>query len=92
MPKWIQIWYSWGDQESPVEVPEDKDPWEYMMELAFEEVYCAKEMCDPYMEIGLKIAANESGIRLYYPYDGEYCYYLITDEENYNPWEDKEDA
>ena len=87
MSKWIQIWYSWGDQESPVEVPEDKDPWEYMMELVLQEVRYAKEMCDSYMEIDVRIRADESKVSLYYPYDGEWCYYLITDEKEYDPWE-----
>lgn len=88
MSKWIQIWYTWGDQESPVEVPEDKEPWEYMMELVAQEVRNSKEMCESYMEIVVRIHADEQRASLYYPYDGEWCYYLITDEEEYNPWEE----
>lgn len=34
---YIHIKYSWGDEEEPVVVPENKDPWAYMKELAVNE-------------------------------------------------------
>lgn len=83
MSEWIQIWYSWGDQESPVEVPEGTDAWEYMKQLAASEAFVAQEEY-PY---GCTIWAypDENKIVLKYHQDDEYCYYLITDTEDYDP-------
>lgn len=81
--KYIQIWYSWGDQESPVEVPEGTDAWEYMKKIVAQEVFVSQ--CEhPY---GCTVWADydEGMVRLKYHYDDEYCYYLITDEEEYEP-------
>lgn len=87
MKKWIQIWYSWGDQESPVEVPEGIDAWEYMKKLAVDEAERDFFEQEDYGEIGLQFFADEDKIILHYPCDDEYCYYLITDEEDYDPEE-----
>lgn len=86
MNKWIQIWYSWGDQESPVEVPEGTDAWEYMKKLVAEETFVSQEEY-PY---GCTIWTypDEGKVVLKYHQDDEYCYYLITDEEDYDPDED----
>ena len=86
MSKWIQIWYSWGDQESPVEVPEGTDAWEYMKKLVADEVFVSQE---EYPEgCSVYVYAEEDKVALKYHYDGEWCYYLITDEEEYDPDED----
>lgn len=85
MEKWIQIWYSWGDQESPVEVPEGTDAWEYMKKLAVDEAAVSFYEHEDEGEIGLKFYADEGKIVLHYPSDDEYCYYLITDAEEYEP-------
>ena len=86
MSKYIQIWYSWGDQESPVEVPEGVDAWEHMEKIVAMEVFVSQEE-EPY---GCTVYADvEQGkVDLVYHYDDEHCYYLITDEEDYNPFED----
>ena len=83
MNKWIQIWYSWGDQESPVEVPEGTDAWEYMKKLVIDEAEVSQEGHDE--ENGIRFYPEEDKIVLHYGYDDEYCYYLITDEEDYAP-------
>ena len=91
MSKWIQIWYSWVDIESPVEIPEVVDAWEYMKKIVAEEVFVAQEEypggCTVY------VYAEEEKVYLKYHIDGEWCYYLITDEEDFDPFdeEDKED-
>ena len=83
--KWIQIWYSWGDQESSIEVPEGTDAWEYMKSLAVNEAEIAFSSHEDEGEIGLQFFVGEEKIVLHYPYDDEYCYYLITDTEDYDP-------
>lgn len=89
MKQWIQIWYSWGDQESPVEVPDGVDAWEYMKKLIAQEVFAAQEDyphgCEVY------VYAEEEKVEIKYYYDDEWCYYLITDEEDYNPFDDEEE-
>ena len=83
--KYIQIWYSWREQESPVEVPEGTDAWEFMQKIAAKEVFVSQEDC-PY---GCTVWADseEGMVTLKYHHDGEYCYYLITDEEDYDPFD-----
>lgn len=83
MKKWIQIWYSWGDQESPVEVPEGADAWEYMKKLAVDEADVSQEEY-PY-GCGIWMYPDKDRIILQYYQDDEYCYYLITDTEDYEP-------
>jgi hypothetical protein len=85
MSKWIQIWYSWGDQESPVEVPDGVDAWEYMKKLAVDEAAISFWDHEDEGEVGLSFYVDEGKIILHYNYDDEYCYYLITDEEDYAP-------
>ena len=82
--KYIQIWYSWGDQESSVEVPDGTDAWEYMKKLVAEEVFVSMEEY-PY-GCGVWAYPDEDKIILKYYYDDECCYYLITDEEDYDPF------
>ena len=83
MNKWIQIWYSWGDQEPPVKVPDGIDAWEYLKQLVSREVFVAQEEF-PY---GCAVYANEDmgKVKLQYYQDDEWCYYLITDEEDFDP-------
>lgn len=83
-PRWIQIWYSWGDQESPVEVPAGVDPWEYMKHLAANEAeidFMEHEDCG---SVGLAFYPDVDEIHLRYA-DGEYCFYKITDTEEFDP-------
>lgn len=86
MKKYIQIWYSWGDHESPVEVPDGADAWEYMKKLVAKEMFVSQEEY-PY---GCTLWAypDEGKVVLKYHQDDEYCYYLITDEEDYDPDEE----
>ena len=89
MNKWIQIWYSWGDQESPVEVPDGVDAWEYLKQLVAEEIFVSQEEypegCTVY------VYADEEKVELGYHRDSEWCYYLITDEEEYDPFDEEEE-
>lgn len=87
MNKWIQIWYSWGDQESPVEVPDGIDAWEFMKRLVATEVFVAQEEY-PY-GCSVYVKADEDRVDLKYHQDDEWCYYLITDSEDYDPWENE---
>lgn len=83
MSKWIQIWYSWGDQESPVEISENTDAWEHMKKLAFKEIEVSQEEY-PY-GCGIWLYPDEDKIVIKYYEDDEYCYYLITDTEDFIP-------
>ena len=85
MKKWIQIWYSWGDQETAVEVPDGTDTWEYMKQLAINEAAASFHGHEDAGEIGLKLYKDQKKICLHYPYDNEYCYYLATDTQDYDP-------
>lgn len=85
--KWIQIWYSWGDQESPVEVPEGMDAWEYMAQLAVREAQIELKENEPDIDVMLQFSADMSKVTLHYA-DGQRCYYLITDEEDFDPDEE----
>lgn len=85
MNKFIQIWYSWGDQEAPISVPNDVDAWEYMKRLAINEAEIAFSEHEDEGEIGLQLYADAGKIILHYQYDDEYCHYLITDTEDYDP-------
>ena len=38
----VDISYSWGDRETPIEIPANKNNWDYMLELAIREM---KEEC-----------------------------------------------
>ncbi len=82
--KWIQIWYSWGDQESPVEVPEGTDAWEYMVQLATKEARIELVENEPVIDVMLQFAKDMNKVTLYYA-DGQRCYYLITNDEDYDP-------
>lgn len=81
MDKWIQIWYSWGDHESPIKVPKGTDAWEYMKQLVINEVDVSQDEY-PY-GCGVWMYPDENKIVLKYYYDNECCYYLITDTEEY---------
>lgn len=80
MKQWIQIWYSWGDREDPVEVPDGEDAWKYALHLAVEEAAVSQEMCEG--EVGLRFDENFGKITLRYA-DDTLCHYLITDNEEF---------
>lgn len=81
MKKWIQIWYSWGDQEHPVLVPDEVDPWEYLKQLVINEVDVYQEE-NPY-GCGVWMHPDDQMAELKYFGDNTYCYYLITDHPEY---------
>lgn len=93
--KWIQIWYSWGDKEPPIAVKGTEKPchenkalaWEKMKELAFKEAEIAFEEHEDYGPVGLQFYKKQGCIVLHYPYDGEKCYYQITDTKQFEPEE-----
>ena len=84
MKKWIQIWYSWGDQESPVEIPEGIDAWKYMEQVVATEMFVSQEDypygCTMYAYV------DKGKVELKYHQDDEWCHYLITEVEDFNPW------
>ena len=84
MKEYIQIWYSWGDQESPVEVPKGIDAWEYLKKLVAEEVFVSQEEWPEGCTVWVN--AEKGKVELKYHHDGEYCYYLITKEKDYDPF------
>lgn len=70
----IDIRYSWGDEETPVDVPEGKDAWQFMLELALKEMEIE---CQEHCGEGIvKIIPDKERIELHYM-DGEICYYTI---------------
>ena len=83
--KWIQIWYSWGEQEAPVKVAKGSDAWTYVLELAVKEASIAFHEHEDEGEIGLRFYEEEGKVIIHYPHDDEYCYYLITEEEEFEP-------
>ena len=89
--KWIQIWYSWGDQEPPIAVPHAKDPWEELKKLAFKEAEIAFREHEDSGPVGLEFYEEEGRIILHYPYDGEICYYLVTNSRDFDPETDSEE-
>ena len=83
---YVQIYYSWGDQEAPVEVPESEDPFEYAFKLALEEIFVSTfEAEEAYHSIN---ADRDSRLITLYYGDGTYCYYKVTEEEDFTPPED----
>lgn len=76
--KYIGIWYSWGDIEVPVEVPEGKDAFDYMVELALEEVRITIVEDEEKATIWIN---EDENVVLNYHYDNEYCYYRIFKNE-----------
>lgn len=82
---WIHIWYSWGDFESPLYVPDGVDPWEKMKQLAIDEAEVSFFEHEDDGEIGLQFYPEQKKIILHYPYDDTYCYYLIADAEDFEP-------
>lgn len=70
----IDIRYSWGDVEEPVEVPERIDAWQYMLNLALNELKIeCQEHCG---EGGASIIPKEDSIEVHY-IDGKICYYTL---------------
>lgn len=82
MSKYIGIWYSWGDVERPVEIPKNINEFNYMMEIALEEVRVSVVEGEDTVTIWVK--EDDDGnevVVLNYHSDNEYCYYKIFDSE-----------
>lgn len=59
----VDISYSWGDRETPIEIPANKNNWDYMLELAIREM---KEECRTHCGEGMaSIIPTEDGIELH---------------------------
>lgn len=72
--KMIDIKYSWGDSEEPVEIPDGQDAWEFMLELALKE---ARLECREHFSEGcVRIIPNADNIELHYC-NGDICHYSI---------------
>lgn len=83
MKKYIAIWYSWGEQEPAVEVPEEKDPWMYMAELASRETHIELTENEPIIDVMLQFSRNMDMVTLYYT-DGKKCFYKIVEDEEWD--------
>lgn len=81
MSKYIGIWYSRGDVEYPVEVPENVDAFDYMMKTALEEVRVSITESEDAVTIWVKEDDGREIVVLNYHSDNEYCYYKIFDSE-----------
>lgn len=79
MSKWIHIWYSWGDHEIPIEVPDGEDAWKKALHLAAEEASVSQESIPG--EVGLLLEEDTGRIVLRYA-DGSLCFYEITDQKD----------
>lgn len=82
MSKYIGIWYSWGDTECPVKIPQNVNEFSYMMQIALEEVRVSVVESEDTVTIWIKedYDGNEIVV-LNYHSDGEFCYYQIFDSE-----------
>lgn len=80
---YVYITYANGDYEEPVHVPIDRDPVDYMEDLAFAEAReaVATEEC----EVNLTILPNGDGVDLHYQADGNWCHYRL-DAALYDLW------
>ena len=82
MKKYIGIWYSWGDVEDPVEIPENEDAFNYMMKVALEEVRVS--VAENEDTVTIWVTEDNDGnevVVLNYHRDSEYCYYKLFDNE-----------
>ena len=80
--KYICIWYSWGDIESPIKVPEKEDAFDYMMSIALEEVKTS--IVEDEEPVTIWVKENDDGeeiIVINYHYNNEFCYYKVFDNE-----------
>lgn len=72
----VDISYSCGDRETPIEIPADRNNWDYMLELAIREM---KEECRTHCGEGMaSIIPTEDGIELHYM-DGSVCQYELVE-------------
>lgn len=78
----IKITYSWGDEEEPIVIPEGKNPWKYMRDIALneaEESFAGNEDCGP---IGLETYKEDGRIILTYNKDyvteNDRCFYELV--------------
>lgn len=74
-------------RKPPVPVPSEVNAWEYMKQLAVNEAETAFSEFPDY-EIGMMFFPDNNKIILHYNYDGEFCYYKITNTEDFEPDED----
>ena len=83
MSKYIGIWYSWGDIENPIEVPENVDAFNYMMKIALVEVKISVIESEDTVTIWIEEDSNGNEVVvLNYHRDNEYCYYKIFNSED----------
>ena len=81
----IKISYSWGKEEPLITIPEGKDPWKYMRELAVneaEESFRTSDYCGP---VGLEFYATEIILtynkRYINDYEDDKCRYELIQED-----------
>ena len=75
----INISYSWGDEESPIEIEAEcvEDAFNCMVDLATEEIKTSlREWREPHE---LRINPNDNEIIVWYGYDDERCYYKLKE-------------
>ena len=76
----IYISYSWGDEESPIEIEKkyEEEAFEYMIDLAAKEAKVSLEDNED-SSIDIFIRPWENKIILHYGYDDEECYYELVE-------------
>ena len=78
----IHISYSWGDEESPIEIEKEsiEEAFGYMIDLAIKELKTSlQEWNEPH---NIRVYPNESKVTLWYGYDDENCYYKLVEMED----------
>lgn len=85
----INISYSWGDEEEPVEFEAESeyDAFMYMIDLAATEAKVSMELDNDLSEISptnIRIYPSDRKITLHYGYDDEECYYELEEASNIN--------
>jgi hypothetical protein len=76
----IRISYSWGDEESPIEIEAEykEEAFERMIDLAAQEAKVSLESHED-SQINIFILPWEDKIILHYGYDNEECYYKLVE-------------
>jgi hypothetical protein len=78
----IRITYSWGDEESPIEIESEykEEAFERMIDLAATEAKVSLESHED-SQINISILPWKDKIILHYGYDNEECYYELVEME-----------
>jgi len=75
----IDISYSWGDEEEPVEIeaPDESTAFDIMLDMAVREIKTCFRDGQNECSYTLTVMPWNNQIILYYGYDDEECYYYL---------------